>query len=720
MAATAPRTTRRRAASAGDAMKRPVLRWTAISAALAGVYGSAFAQQEEITDLTTPQSEVSVGLGYWSKDRPRLGTYDGMNQKGPYGLLDAFINSREDRTGTWFNLEARNLGIDTAEMRAEWLRQGTFGIFAAYTRTPPDEPYTVFTAVQGIGTTTQRVPTPSATELGGIHLGTLRESLGAGFTKVLGGGYDFRVNFKSEDKTGDRLWGRGGAPEFAAEPINSNTRQLEAILSYTSKQFQLNGGYYGSWYTNRNAMVDTALTSGASPFFLSLPLDNQQHQVFVNGGYNLSESTRATFKVSYARATQNEQIPVGTGVPTLAGAPTQLDGRLDTTLMQAGVTSRATREFTWLASLRYYNSDEKTPQFRVVDNGTGCAATGACVDTTPLQIKTTSGKLEGNYRMPQNWTLVGGLDVSHQERNVPLGNVNAAGVDLQRWVPWRANVDETTLRIEARRSLAETLNGRIALSHSKRDGSEYTATNQAQSDLINPIHIADRDRNKLKLMLDWMAAQSLTLTFNVDYAKDDYKNGDARPYGLIDGTASLFSIDAAYAINEKWSLSAWYTRDQTEATQRGQRNGTGDPAEAVKEAQLEDVGDTLGIGLRGMLAPKLKAGLDLLYSKNVNKYPESITLVGAGNVYRSGTTGPLPNITNTLIRINLNAVYSLQKNAELRFDWIHERWKTDDWSWLFADGTPFTYGTSTDGTQLVQASKQNADFVGVRYIYRFR
>jgi hypothetical protein len=80
----------------------------------------------------------------------------------------------------------------------------------------------------------------------------------------------------------------------------------------------------------------------------------------------------------------------------------------------------------------------------------------------------------------------------------------------------------------------------------------------------------------------------------------------------------------------------------------------------------------------------------------------------------------LPNITNTMTRIKLHAAWALQKNAEVRFEYIHERWKTDDWSWLFANGTPFTYGTTTDGTQVAQASKQNADFFGARYVYRFQ
>ena len=696
-------------------MNKSTLRLTTLAAALAGGYGLALAQEDpEIAALMKPESEVSAGLGYWSKDRPRLGTYDGMNQKGPYWLLDAFINSRDDARGTWFTLEARNLGLDTRELRADWLRQGNVGVFLEYSRTPRDEPYTVFTNVQGIGTNTQRVPTTSTTGGGALHLGTMREAFGAGFNKFLGGGYEFRVSAKSEDKTGDRLWGRGGAAEFAAEPIDSNTRQIDAVLSYTSKTFQLQGGYYGSWYTNRNSMVDTALTTGASPFFLSLPLDNQAHQVFANGGYNLSERTRATFKVAYTRATQDEQIPVGTGVLVSPTAPTHLDGRLDTTLLQAGISQRTSTTFSWLASLRSYDSDEKTPQQRVV--GPACPG---CVDTTPLTVKTLTGKLEGTYRLQADLSVTGGFDYTKQDRNIPFGDLSPAGFDNQRYVPFRAELDETTLRLELRRSLAETVNGRVAVSHSKRDGSEFTRTNELQSDLINPIHLADRDRKKLRLMLDWAALQALNLTFNADYAKDDYGTSEGRPYGLIEGSAAVYSIDAAYVINEKWQLTAWYTRDQTQATQLGQRSPSGAPVDTRKEANLEDVGDTFGVGARGILKANLKGGLDLLYSKNVNKYPESI--VTAGLPYPAGTVGPLPNITNKLTRVNLHAVYALQKNADVRVDYIYERWQTDDWSWLFANGTPFTYGVApNDGTQVVQAPKQTSNFIGARYIYRFQ
>src|SRR4051812_11599348 len=181
--------------------KKPIFRLTAISAAL--VSGAVWAAEEDdaVKQLTKPESAIGAGIGYWNKDRPRLGTYDGMREKGAYGLLDARIVTREEATGNWFRLDARNILLDTREFRADWEQQGNFGVFMEYNRTVRDEPYTVFTGVQGVGTTTQRVPTPSATSLGELHLGTVREAFGAGFSKVLTGGFYFRLSAKSEGKT---------------------------------------------------------------------------------------------------------------------------------------------------------------------------------------------------------------------------------------------------------------------------------------------------------------------------------------------------------------------------------------------------------------------------------------------------------------------------------------------------------------------------------------
>jgi len=113
-------------------------------------------------------------------------------------------------------------------------------------------------------------------------------------------------------------------------------------------------------------------------------------------------------------------------------------------------------------------------------------------------------------------------------------------------------------------------------------------------------------------------------------------------------------------------------------------------------------------------------GADLQWTRNTSKYPETLTLLQAGPTLPAGVATPLADIHNKLTRLKLFATYAIRKNAEVRLDLIHERWETDDWSWLFANGTAFTYGTTTDGTTVTSNPKQTSNFVGIRYVYRFQ
>ncbi|MDP1717537.1 MAG: MtrB/PioB family outer membrane beta-barrel protein, partial [Burkholderiales bacterium] len=237
---------------------------TALAAALFAVYGSALAEG--------PENSVSVGIGNWSSDRLQGGIYDGMRDSGAYGLLDADITKRDEATGTWLGLKARNLGVDNREIMGEWLRQGDIGASLEFSSIRRDQPFVYNTGLRGIGTTTQTVTNITPGNGANLGLHTNRDRLTAKFFKNLGVGLNLNVSFRNEEKDGLRHWGRGGAAEFAVEPIDSTTRLLEATLSYARDRMQLSGGFYGTSYTNANSMV-TAI--GSSTYYLSLPLDNK-------------------------------------------------------------------------------------------------------------------------------------------------------------------------------------------------------------------------------------------------------------------------------------------------------------------------------------------------------------------------------------------------------------------------------------------------------------
>jgi MtrB/PioB family decaheme-associated outer membrane protein len=316
------------------------------AAVLAALTAAHAAEDDEIAELVRPQSTVSAGVGYVDEDNRRFGQYTGMTKDGAYGLFDADIVRRNDATGTWLRFTGRNLGLEHRGLRFEHERQGNWGYFIDFSQTPRNEPYVAFTNVGGIGTPNLVAPTVlTATPGGSVELGTRRDSLGAGFQKYLGGPWSTQVRLRHEEKEGSRIFARGTTGTLAApffsnfgftpEPISSTTRQLEALVNYTSERLQLSGGYYGTAYDNEyKGLFITGGIAALQPFSpIALPPDNESHQLHVNGGFQFTPTTRATFRLARARATQRDQfltaaeVAPATILPTV---PSHLDGRVDT------------------------------------------------------------------------------------------------------------------------------------------------------------------------------------------------------------------------------------------------------------------------------------------------------------------------------------------------------------------------------------------------------
>lgn len=385
---------------------------TAVAAALFAAYGSALADDAEIAELSKPESSISVGAGHWSNTRQQQGMFDGMREEGAYGLLDAEIVKRDDASGTWYIFNGERLGLDSRKFEAEIQQQGNIGGVLKYKRIQRENPLIINTGLQGIGDEVMTVSGSGVNALPfrKVQLGTYRDLVEVGFNKSLLSGVDLRVGFKDEERRGSRHWGLGSQALFLVEPIDSTTKQLDVTLEYTGEKFQLAGGYAGSWYGNHNDLV-LATIKGARPpetssspltTPLTLPLDNEAHQFFLNAGYSFTPSTRATLKVSRSVATQDETLPsiALTGVNTpFSGAPSRLDGEIVTSLVELGLTSRPTNDLSLSGSLRYYDVDDKTPVAAFVDV-TDNNGVRTVVHNTPHSYTTNSAKVEATYRLP--------------------------------------------------------------------------------------------------------------------------------------------------------------------------------------------------------------------------------------------------------------------------------------------------------------------------------
>lgn len=677
---------------------RSALRMTGIAAAMLAAFGSARAEQPEPlapTGLNTEASVVSLGAGFRANDDARrFGEYNGITESGAYGLIDFNLVRRDDETGTWTALTGRNVALDNRQLRFEQSRQGDWGYYVDYARIPRFEPFTPTTAVTGIGTPNVTVPTVS-TAGGAVPLNTVRDRLDLGGEKFFLGSWDVQLNFRNEQKNGARVFARGTtspAFEFTPEPIDSVTRQIDAKLNYTTSALQLSGGYYGSFYNNNqsNGLNIIGGNAGLASFTpIALPPDNQAHQLFLTGGYNFAQSTRGNFKLAYTKATQEDAFISPVNPPQAPGTGDNLMGRVDTKLVQAGVVSTPMPKLTLRADARYEDRDDKTP-IRVFFSGTSPTSTSNG-ENEPRSIRTTNAKAEATYALPDGYRVTAGIGWEEKKRNVSAVRVVSA----------RETTDEISYRLELRRMMTETLTGSLAYVHSDRTGSPWLTTvlNDGVtpgSNLIAPIWLADRIRDKVRATAIWNPTDPLTLTLYVETAQDDYAHRDNSDVGPHKGAADNYSLDVAYAFSDRWQANAWYTKFDTRAEQSSGIN-------PVFSATTKNLSDNFGLGVRGKPTERVQVGADLSYSTIWDVF-EQQTLVGA-------PVATIPDVNTKLTRINVFGKYAIDKLSGVRLDYIYDRYSTNDWVW-----STWTY---TDGTTLNENQGQTVNFFAASYYFKF-
>ena len=666
------------------------LRVSLLTGAMLAAFSPASRAEEEqtVAELVTPVSTVSAGLGYATEDAPRFGQYNGIRDEGLYLLLDGEYRRRIDSTGTWVILRGRNLGLDNRELRFDHNRQGDWGYFFEFGQTPRYEPFTPVTGLTGIGSGNQTI---NGTGVRPVELDTRRDTFSLGLDKIVARGFDFQLRFRNEEKSGARLFGQGdnpGAPStrFLTDPIDYTIRQWEAIANYTTQQLQLSAGYYGTLFENDIPALNITGLPAAIFTPMALPPGNQSHQLYLAGGYSFTPTARASFKVAYARQTQDEGF-----VAAAVNGRTNLDGRVDTTLAQLGFTAQPLQRMSFLANLRYEYRHDKTPTALYFTGGTPTATLSG--ENEPRSVRTTSGKVEAGYQLPMGFRVTGGVDYEEKDRNT----------FRVRSVSHRDSTEETSYRAEVRRSIGETLTGALSYVYSDRDGSPFllTVVNSGApgSNLIAPIHLADRERDKVRAILTWMPVDPLTVQLLVDEGRDDYDSRTAADLGPRSGRFRNYSVDASYSFSDAWQGNAWYSRNTIRVEQATSSGAT------TAAANIANTSNSFGVGARGQLNPRIEIGADLQYSDIEDQF-------NVAAIAGPAAVSSIPDINTRLTTLQLFAKYAVQKNLGVRVNYIYDRWKSDEWTW-----SNFVY---TDGTRLIQEPSQKVQFIGVAVYYEWR
>ena len=708
---------------------------TLIACALAlpaGAFAQALPDESEESPELKEQIEVTnlfeFGFGYVSQDSFRAGKYTGLEDKGLFALVNIDYQNRprydEERTD-YVSFEARDAGLRSRSIEAEYGKQGNFRIRANFDQIPSFKDDSAQTIFDGAGSSELSLPAnwvPAATTAGmsqlnaslrPVNLKTERKRYGIGIDKILPGQFEFTSNYRYEEKDGLKsiagvIGNTGGNPRAALlpEPVNYNEHQLDVGLHYTQNKFQAELRYHLSVFQNDQETLlwsnPFSAINGWAPAAgfptgqgqMALPPDNHFNQGTFLFGYNFSEHTRLSGDVAIGSMTQNDPFQNFTINPVLAASITtplprdSLNGEIDTTVINLRLSSRLGNRFHWNASLRYDDRDNNTPrdQYVYIGGDSTVQATAPLSDrrrfNEPYGYEETKLRLDGGYRFGGGLRITGFGE--HRE--------------IDRTFSERAETREDTVGLTLSRSLGERVEARITGSTADRDGSHYDFAAPVLEGFVegfidtlpggfeNPpllrrFQIADRERDQISGQLDITAASFLSFGLDASYSKDDYNKSEL---GLTESKTQSYTIDFNATPSEAWSISGFYTYDKLTSDQRGVsfQSGAARVDQIVDPARQwlvlhGDRADTGGFNLLYKPVTRFQFGVDILLSKVTSDVD---TIVGSAL-----TSAPLPKNRVTDTSIALFGQYQVNDRLALKSRIHHEHYRSRD---VALDGVP--------------------------------
>lgn len=710
-----------------------------IALAVCAACAPVMAQTEPVQGL------VTVGAGLLDGSRTDRGLFDQYTGIGQDSNVDSMLgidySLRKEDTATWVEFQGSDLLGDTREMNLVWKKAGDWKVTAEYSDLVHNNVNQVNTGLVNAGSTQPQV----AALTGGAGTGSIfdlqtkRSKLGVGYTKIISPRMQLEFDLKSESKKGSQLFGIGmncptaydpgclgttginvgWATLMLPEPVDSNQTQIEARLSYALDKLRFSVGYYGSFFRNANNSLNPTVAGDlynpvgtllpVSPGLLgylnrpvSLAPDNQSQQVDLSGNYAFNDKTRGTFKLAYSTSEQDDGF-AGTSRTGL----TSLGGKVNTSMAQLGVTSRPMPKLSLLADVRYLNKDDLTPI-----SAYNIAGTTPFTNQNLSSLK-TNAKVQANWQFNSDYRGTLGVDYAMIDRGVLTATSAVGGITALR-----ETTDETGVRAELRRRLSENLSGSVALSSSKREGSNWLkdnsgpgvteSTNLSDPAFVNGIFmptLADRKRDKIKLYADWMPSKALAFQFSAEEGTDKYTSPSL--YGLHDTHMNSLGVDWTYAVSFRLQLNGYLSTGTQSLNQS--RYGAALMA-------FDNRSTNLGLGFTAKPNNQWDLGGGLSFVDDTSKYAQSLDAsADAYTVASLAASGGLPDIVFRQTSLKLFGKYAIDKKSAVRFDFVHQQSSYNDWTWAY-NGVPYTY---SDGTTLKQQTDQTVDFLGVTYIYQF-
>lgn len=705
---------------------------------ISDVFANGSSVPVEASPAAAPKTETQshalfeLGAFYVTRDSFKFGDYTGLEKKGAHAIVNIHANKKDSydsTTARYWNFEGTNLGLTSRKAYAEHGNQGSYKIWVGYDQLPKfqtDTAKTVFLGAGGdnltlpsgwVASTTTTGLTALTSNLKELKVDHERRKYRLGFSKLFRTNWLLDAEYHREVKDGTKIAGApigysGGNPRtvLIPEPIHYITDQFMARLGYTTARIQVQASYHLSLFDDHNTSLTwenpyaRVLGSGgewaAAAAYptgkgrISLPPDNQFHQLMLALGYDIGTHSRLTANFARGRMTQDETFlpyTVNSALTVTTPLPrSSLDGRIDTTLLTLKMTSRPVSKLQWTAQYRYDDRKNRSSRAQYLYIG-GDSQNQSTVSSDrartnlPYSFKQNQFKVEGMYRLPASVQLHG----SYTHDN------------LYRTFAEAKRTRENSYRVELRRNEMDSFGGGLSTTIAKRNSSAYDGTvpyyasyspeyiatiasdlRFANHPLLRKFSYANRLRKQLSAWVSYTPRDRLSLQFNTNLNKDDYSKSF---FGLNDSDGFQSTVDATYMPIKRLTSHAFYTYELLRSKQSG-RDFRGSPAATKRAdsanatrdwAQTEhDRIHTLGAGMAlTELKDRYDIGAEYLYSLSRGKI---VAAIGSGLV---AATSPFSTLVTRLHSIELYGKCKITKDLKAKLSYLYERFKSRDWAY---------------------------------------
>ncbi len=611
---------------------------------------------------------LDVGAGSVSDKSAEFGQYNGLQKKGGFFIGDAAVRSR-GADGSYWNLNASNLGLDTRSVDAEGGKQGSYKLRFKYDETPHRIWDGALTPFIGSGGATLSLPAgfaagtttamPLAGQLNQVDLATQRKQVGVGASWIPVRNWEYAFNYRHETRDGNKQTAGSFFVNSTQliEPVDYITDQVDASAAYNGKKFQVKFAYYGSTFRNSNHALTwqdpyTAI-SGETFGQLALPPDNQFHQIQATAGYQLSERTQLSGDIAIGRMTQNDSFLPSTLNATLLVGPlpgSSLDARATTLDAGLRLSSAVTDRLRLIAAYTHNDRDNQTPQASYPSVATDMFV-GLPRTNLPYSFKQDKVKLSAEYRASAKLRGALGADFDSHERTYQ-------DVDTTR---------ENTAWGKLTSSVTDKLDLTLKLAHGERRNAGsfqvVPGITPPENILMRKFNLANRTRETVGLRADLTPMERLSIGLGVDSSEDKYLDSTI---GLTNAKDFNLNGDVSLVVSERTSLRLYANHQEIKSKQAGSQTFSF----ADWFADNKDTVDTFGLGVKhAAIKDKLDIGADYSTTRSRSQI----------NVNTGASNPAFPDIRATLDSLKLYATYRVKENMSLQAGYWIEHYSSQDW-----------------------------------------